>query len=126
MNLFEQLIVCILQHFTNPTFEPVIIDQSLLNVFEHFALSLNLDKSNIPMLCETRDTLRKFPANDFLSYVFHANLSKCIDVLILILQSNEDTIARLTRENSELKKLRHVTNIELGDVMTIPFTLIPL
>jgi hypothetical protein len=126
MNLFEQLIICILQHFTNPLFEPVIINQSLLNIFEEFTLKLDLDKSNIPLLCDIREQLHKLPMNDFLSITFRSNLAKCIDILILILQSNEDTIARLTQENEELKKRRHVTNINLNDVMTIPFTLIPL
>ena len=123
MNLFEQLIICILQQFTNPLFEPVIINQSLLNIFEEFTLKLDLDKSNIPLLCDIREQLHKLPMNDFLSITFRSNLAKCIDILILILQSNEDTIARLTHENEELKKRYRITTISLPDVMTIPFTM---
>ena len=124
MNFLEQLIICVLQQFTNPFFEPVIIDKTLLNIFDQFVLKLDLDKSNIAMVRDTRDTLRKLPTNEFLSVVFRANLTKCLDVLILILQANEDTIARLTKENEELKKTRIVTQINMRDVMTIPFTLI--
>ena len=124
MNFFEQLIICVLQQFTNPFFEPVIIDKTLLNIFDQFVLKLDLNKSNIAMLQDTRDTLRKLPTNEFLSVVFRANLTKCLDVLILILQANEDTIARLTKENEELKKTRITTQINMRDVMTIPFTLI--
>lgn len=124
MNFLEQLIICVLQQFTNPFFEPVIIDKTLLNIFDQFVLKLDLNKSNIAMLQDTRDTLRKLPTNEFLSVVFRANLTKCLDVLILILQANEDTIARLTKENEELKKTRITTQINMRDVMTIPFTLI--
>ena len=124
MNFLEQLIICVLQQFTNPFFEPVIIDKTLLNIFDQFVLKLDLDKSNIAMVRDTRDTLRKLPTNEFLSVVFRANLTKCLDVLILILQANEDTIARLTKENEELKKTRIVTQVNMRDVMTIPFTLI--
>ena len=123
MNFLEQLIICVLQQFTNPFFEPVIIDKTLLNIFDQFVLKLDLNKSNIAMLRDTRDTLRKLPTNEFLSVVFRANLTKCLDVLILILQANEDTIARLTKENEELKNTRIVTQINMRDVMTIPFTL---
>ena len=123
MNFLEQLIICVLQQFTNPFFEPVIIDKTLLNIFDQFVLKLDLDKSNIAMVRDTRDTLRKLPTNEFLSVVFRANLTKCLDVLILILQANEDTIARLTKENEELKNTRIVTQINMRDVMTIPFTL---
>jgi hypothetical protein len=124
MNLLEQLIICVLQQFTNPFFEPVIIDKTLLIIFDQFVLKLDLDKSNIAVLRDTRDTLRKLPTNEFLSVVFRANLTKCLDVLILILQANEDTIARLTKENEELKKTRITTQINMRDVMTIPFELI--
>ena len=124
MNLLEQLIICILQQFTNPFFEPVIIDNTLIRIFDKFVLKLDLDKSNIALLKDTRDTLRKLPTNEFLSVVFRANLTKCIDVLILILQTNEDTIGRLTKENEELKKTRIVTQVNMREVMTIPFTLI--
>ena len=124
MNFLEQLIICVLQQFTNPFFEPVIIDKTLLNIFDQFVLKLDLNKSNIAMLRNTRDTLRKLPTNEFLSVVFRANLTKCLDVLILILQANEDTISRLTKENEELKKTRITTQINMRDVMTIPFELI--
>ncbi len=124
MNLLEQLIICVLQQFTNPFFEPVIIDKTLLNIFDQFVLKLDLDKSNIAVLRDTRDTLRKLPTNEFLSVVFRANLTKCLDVLILILQANEDTIARLTKENEELKKSQKITQISMREFMTIPFTLI--
>jgi hypothetical protein len=124
MNLLEQLIICILQQFTNPFFEPVIIDNTLLRIFDKFVLKLDLDKSNIALLRDTRDTLRKLPTNEFLSVVFRANLTKCIDVLILILQTNEDTIGRLTKENEELKKNQKITQIGIREFMTIPFTLI--
>jgi hypothetical protein len=123
MNFLEQLIICVLQQFTNPFFEPVIIDKTLLNIFDQFVLKLDLNKSNIAMLRDTRDTLRKLPTNEFLSVVFRANLTKCLDVLILILQANEDTIARLTKENEELKTTRIYSQINMRDVMTIPFTL---
>ena len=124
MNFLEQLIICVLQQFTNPFFEPVIIDKTLLNIFDQFVLKLDLNKSNIAMLRDTRDTLRKLPTNEFLSVVFRANLTKCLDVLILILQANEDTIARLTKENEELKKSQTITQINMREFMTIPFTLI--
>jgi len=124
MNFLEQLIICVLQQFTNPFFEPVIIDKTLLNIFDKFVLKLDLNKSNIAMLRDTRDTLRKLPTNEFLSVVFRANLTKCLDVLILILQANEDTIARLTKENEELRKTRITTQVNMRDVMTIPFELI--
>jgi hypothetical protein len=124
MNFLEQLIICILQQFTNPFFEPVIIDKTLLNIFDQFVLKLDLNKSNIAMLQDTRDTLRKLPTNEFLSVVFRANLTKCLDVLILILQANEDTISRLTKENEELKKNQKITQIGIREFMTIPFTLI--
>ena len=120
MNLLEQLIICVLQQFTNPFFEPVIIDKTLLNIFDQFVLKLDLDKSNIAMLQDTRDTLRKLPTNEFLSVVFRANLTKCLDVLILILQANEDTIARLTKENEELKKKQNVITFTSRDLLTIP------
>jgi hypothetical protein len=124
MNLLEQIIICILQQITNPIFEPIIIDKTLLNIFENFVVRLSLDKSNIRLLNDTRDTLRKLPANDFLSVVFRANLIKCMDVLITILQTNEDTISRLTKENDELKKTQKITQIGIREFMTIPFTLI--
>ena len=124
MNFLEQLIICVLQQFTNPFFEPVVIDKTLLNIFDQFVLKLDLNKSNIAMLQDTRDTLRKLPTNEFLSVVFRANLTKCLDVLILILQANEDTIVRLTKENEELKKTRITTQVNMRDVMTIPFELI--
>lgn len=124
MNLLEQIVICVLQQFTNPLFEPVVVDKTLLNIFEKFVLKLDLDKSNIALLRDTRDTLRKMPTNDFLSVVFRANLTKCIDVLILILQANEDTIGRLTKENEELKKTQKITQIGIREFMTIPFTLI--
>ncbi len=120
MNLLEQIIICVLQQFTNPLFEPVIIDKTLLNVFENFAVKLDLDKSNIALLRDTRDTLRKMPTNDFLSVVFRANLNKCIDVLILILQANEDTIARLTKENEELRKTKNIVTFTSRELLTIP------
>lgn len=120
MNLLEQLIICVLQQFTNPFFEPVIIDKTLLNIFDQFVLKFDLDKSNIAMLRDTRDTLRKLPTNEFLSVVFRANLTKCLDVLILILQANEDTIARLTKENAELKKKQNVITFTSRELLTIP------
>ena len=124
MNFLEQLIICVLQQFTNPFFEPVVIDKTLLNIFDQFVLKLDLNKSNIAMLQDTLDTFRKLPTNEFLSVVFRANLTKCLDVLILILQANEDTIVRLTKENEELKKTRITTQVNMRDVMTIPFELI--
>lgn len=120
MNFLEQLIICVLQQFTNPFFEPVIIDKTLLNIFDEFVLKLDLNKSNIAMLRDTRDTLRKLPTNEFLSVVFRANLTKCLDVLILILQANEDTIARLTKENEELKKKQNVITFTSRELLTIP------
>ena len=120
MNFLEQLIICVLQQFTNPFFEPVIIDKTLLNIFDQFVLKLDLNKSNIAMLRDTRDTLRKLPTNEFLSVVFRANLTKCLDVLILILQANEDTIARLTKENEELKKTKNIVTFTSRELLTIP------
>ena len=120
MNFLEQLIICVLQQFTNPFFEPVIIDKTLLNIFDQFVLKLDLNKSNIAMLQDTRDTLRKLPTNEFLSVVFRANLTKCLDVLILILQANEDTIARLTKENEELKKTKNIVTFTSRELLTIP------
>jgi hypothetical protein len=208
MNLLLQFIVILIRQFTDTTFQPVIINGTLLNIFEQFVSKLDLDSNssnimltrdaldklpadrtfsivlrttllklmdtlisilqsneeaiacltleneelknkpvktipnnninglldqfmtklneNQPMitaLLETRDIVIRRPKCDFISEGFRANLIRCIDILILTLHDNEDTIARLTRENCELKKRRHVTNVSLPDVMTIPFTM---
>ncbi len=196
MNLLKQLVLSILLHFKNPLYDPVILDKTLLNMFEHLT---DLDISKISTL---REKVYDFPAEDFFSTTFRANLLKhmdalisllrtneatikglleeneelkkqiptepvivmsnvfeefltkldtnapilrslidlrntlyvvpkndfanlikCIDVIILTLRHNDDTIARLIQENEELKKRHRITTISLPDVMTIPFTM---
>ena len=124
MNLLEQFIEWISQQLSNFLFEPVIIDKRLLDIFEGFVSKLNVNKSNIAMLQDTLDILRKVPNNDLLSAVFRDNLEKCLHILIMILMSNEDRISKLTEENKKLKKTRIVTQFELRGIMSIPFELI--
>jgi len=130
MNLFEQFI----QLFQpNQFFEPVIIDNRLLNIFVEFASKLNENKgnsneSNIKLLEGIREELLKLPSNDLLSLVFpgvfRENLKQCLDTFIFIIRSNENTIARLTEENEKLKNTRVFTRIDFRNIMSIPFELI--
>jgi hypothetical protein len=137
MNLFEQFI----QLFQpNQFFEPVIIDNRLLNIFVEFASKLNGNKgnsneSNIKLLEGIREELLKLPSNDLLSLVFpgvfRENLKQCLDTFIFIIRSNdtilrlnENTIARLTEENEKLKNTRVFTRIDFRNIMSIPFELI--
>ena len=106
--------------------KPVIIIPTInnnYNLLDQFMAKLNESIPVITALLETRDIIIRRPKGDFISEGFRANLIRCIDTLILTLRDNEDTIARLTRENSELKNQRSVTNVSLPDIMTIPFTM---
>ena len=102
MNLLEQIIIYIIEHFTNPIFEPIIIDKKILILFENFVSKLSLNKSNIKLLKTTRNEITKlqsngilandFFGNDFLTVMFHQNFIVCIDILIKILERNDKII----------------------------------
>jgi hypothetical protein len=152
MNLLEQIIIYIIEHFTNPIFEPIIIDKKILILFENFVSKLSLNKSNIKLLKRTRYEITKLPTNDFLTVIFHQNFIICIDILIKILekkdkiishkkkvilqkkgiikekrkviQQNEITITRLLKENDELRNTkRKFTSITAKKELVIYFTL---
>jgi hypothetical protein len=99
MNLLEQVTTSILQQLVDPFFEPVIINNHLLTAFCSFVSDLNVDKSNMRLLRRTRNSLLNLQANDSVSVIFRANVIKCLDVLLLILQANEDAIVRWKKRN---------------------------
>jgi hypothetical protein len=92
-------------------------------LFEQFVDKLSIDKSNIALLKRTRNKLNR---NEHAS----VHLLKLIDILIHIFQTNDDTIARLRKQNIQINKKykteirKHkITQISLRELMTIPFTL---
>jgi hypothetical protein len=123
MNIIEQIGALIVQHFTNPIFEPIIIDKQIIDIF---VSKMKLGKSNIKLLSKLRNKLLE---NDS---IFQTNLCICIDIIIKTLQSNKDTISQLKKENlnlrmskecliSQLRKKKQV--LVLRNPTTIPFTL---
>ena len=97
MKLFEEIIIYITEHFTNPIFEPIIIDKKILILFENFVSKLSLNKSNIKLLKQTRNEITKLPTNGFLTneiltVIFHQNFIICLDILIQILEKNDKII----------------------------------
>lgn len=92
-------------------------------LFEQFVDKLSIDKSNVQLLKRTRNKLNR---NEHAS----VHLLKLIDILIIIFQTNDDTIARLRKQNIQMNKKyktemrKHkITQISLRELMTIPFTL---
>lgn len=92
-------------------------------LFEQFVDKLSIDKSNVKLLKQTRNKLNR---NEHAS----AHLLKLIDILINIFQTNDDTVARLRKQNIQMNKKykteirKHkITQISLRELMTIPFTL---
>ena len=85
-------------------------------LFEQFVDKLSINKSNVQLLKKTRNKLNR---NEHAS----VHLLKLIDILIIIFQTNDDTIARLRKQNIQMSKKRHITQISLRELMTIPFTL---
>ena len=125
MNIIEQIGTLIVQHFTNPIFEPIIIDKKIIDIFDIFVSNMKLGKSNIKLLSKMRNKLLE---NDS---IFQTNLCICLDIIIKTLQSNKDTISQLKKDNfnlrmskecliSQLRKKKQV--LVLRNPTTIPFT----
>ena len=104
MNLVEQICICLLQHLANAVWKSVIIDQTIMTVFDDLVSRMDAKNStsNIGVLRDARDTLTKMPANDFVNDAFRVKLAKLIDVLIEILQAKEDALTRSLAERDAL------------------------
>jgi hypothetical protein len=129
MKLFEEIIIYIIEHFSNPIFEPIIIDKKILILFEKFVSKLSLNKSNIKLLKRTRNEITKLQSNDFLgnkffankflankilTVIFHQNFLICIDILIQILEKNDKIILHnkkiILHKKKVIRKKKKVIN----------------
>jgi DNA repair ATPase RecN len=130
MTLLEQIILCIIENYVNPLFEPIIID---CRFFNNIMDILDTTKINIKQLKNAKKQL--LSNGTFSENTLKSNISRFFDVFIKIQEKYEVKIARLKSKNKFLKQQNrnlearptNTTNLmvdfnscqQLNDAMTI-------
>ena len=116
MNPAERIFVCLLQQFTSTVWKSVIIDQTIMTVFDDLVSQMDASGSNIGVLKTARDALQQMPPNFFINEVFRDKLTKFIVVLLDILQTKEDVLTRSIAERDavihDLKSRKPVVHLQ--------------
>ena len=127
MTLIEQIIMCIFENFTNPLFEPIIIDNQVLRIFSSFIDKLEKHKINTKILKEAKKTIEKFPDDLFSTNILKTNVIRFLNVLIKNSRANrrkikglktdiediENKYTKLQEDYTKLKKSKQTTNLLL-------------
>ena len=95
MTLLEQIILCLLQNYANPLFEPIILDRRVLNIFSDIT-------PNKKQLKKTKRTLTQFADDSFSMSILKTNMVRLVDMFIQIQEEHDATISQLTSENKYL------------------------
>jgi hypothetical protein len=127
MTLIEQIIMCIFENFTNPLFEPIIIDNQVLRIFSSFIDKLEKHKINTKILKEAKKTIEKFPDDLFSTNILKSNVIRFLNVLIKNSRANrrkikglktdiediENKYTKLQEDYTKLEKSKQSTNLIL-------------
>jgi hypothetical protein len=95
MTLLEQIILCLLQNYANPLFEPIIIDRRVLNIFSDIT-------PNTKQLKKAKRSIAQFADDSFSTSILKTNMVRLVDMFIQIQEEHDATISQLTSENKYL------------------------
>ena len=95
MTLLEQIILCLLQNYANPLFEPIIIDRRVLNIFSDIT-------PNTKQLKKAKRSIAQFADDSFSTSILKINMVRLVDMFIQIQEEHDATISQLTAENKYL------------------------
>ena len=90
MTLLKQIMLCILQNFVNPMFEPIIIDRKITDIF-----ALDTKLPIVQQLKKIKRLLKKIPDDDFSTNILKSNIMGFLDAII---QTNDKQIKRLEKK----------------------------
>lgn len=99
MTLLEQIILCILQNYVNPLFEPIIVDSQVLKIFSRFA---DTKQPTIKQFKAVKKALEQIPDDIFSTNIMKTNIVRFLDTVIKIQEDNEATIEKLQSDNMYL------------------------
>ena len=119
--------MCIFENFTNPLFEPIIIDNQVLRIFSGFIDKLEKHKINTKLLKEAKKTIEKFPDDLFSTNILKSNVIRFLNVLIKNSRANrlkikglktdiediENKYTKLQEDYTKLEKSKQTTNLLL-------------
>lgn len=95
MTLLEQIILCLLQNYANPLFEPIIIDRRVLNIFSDIT-------PNTKQLKKAKRSLTQFADDSLSTSILKTNMVRLVDMFIQIQEEHDAIVSQLTAENKYL------------------------
>jgi prefoldin subunit 5 len=103
LNLIEQISMCLIQNFINPSFEQIFIDKKIIRKINKLTVQMNKKNTNIQLLKNTKGVLVNLPNDVFITTELKNNVVRVIDVMIHILRTNKQKITKLQTDINHLE-----------------------
>lgn len=117
LNLFEQISMCLIQNFINPTFEQIFIDKKIIRKINKLTVQMNKKNTNIQLLKNTKGVLVNLPNDVFITTELKNNVVRVIDVMIHILRTNKEKITKLQTDINYLENNCHELNNKIDELI---------